>query len=116
MSENTDFLGTGRRKTAVARVRMSIGSGNITIQGGAEQTVTVIDDNDLKATYEKRSRAVGFVERWFLEDDTNYITSDVTSILKTDNIISSEYNINNELKVNLDNYTISLTSNQSNKK
>ncbi|MBO4715192.1 MAG: 30S ribosomal protein S9 [Verrucomicrobia bacterium] len=33
MSENTDFLGTGRRKTAVARVRMSIGSGNITVNG-----------------------------------------------------------------------------------
>ncbi len=34
MSENTsDFLGTGRRKTAVARVRINVGSGNITING-----------------------------------------------------------------------------------
>ncbi|HBP57876.1 MAG TPA: 30S ribosomal protein S9, partial [Verrucomicrobiales bacterium] len=27
MSENTDFLGTGRRKTSVARVRLSAGTG-----------------------------------------------------------------------------------------
>lgn len=34
MSENTsDFLGTGRRKTAVARVRINVGSGNITVNG-----------------------------------------------------------------------------------
>lgn len=34
MSDNTsDFLGTGRRKTAVARVRINVGSGNITING-----------------------------------------------------------------------------------
>lgn len=34
MSDNTsDFLGTGRRKTAVARVRINVGSGNITVNG-----------------------------------------------------------------------------------
>jgi len=34
MSDNTsDFLGTGRRKTAVARVRINIGTGNITVNG-----------------------------------------------------------------------------------
>jgi len=34
MSDNTsDFLGTGRRKTAVARVRVNVGSGNITVNG-----------------------------------------------------------------------------------
>ena len=34
MSENTsDFLGTGRRKTAVARVRLNVGTGNITVNG-----------------------------------------------------------------------------------
>lgn len=31
MSEVSDFLGTGRRKTAVARVRMSVGTGNILV-------------------------------------------------------------------------------------
>lgn len=34
MSDTTsDFLGTGRRKTAVARVRVNIGSGNIIVNG-----------------------------------------------------------------------------------
>ena len=33
MAETTEFLGTGRRKTAVARVRMAAGSGKITVNG-----------------------------------------------------------------------------------
>jgi small subunit ribosomal protein S9 len=36
MAETTsEFLGTGRRKTAVARVRMAIGSGKIMVNGRA---------------------------------------------------------------------------------
>ncbi|MGA1237375.1 MAG: 30S ribosomal protein S9 [Limisphaerales bacterium] len=35
MAESSDFLGTGRRKTAVARVRMAPGSGKITVNGRA---------------------------------------------------------------------------------
>jgi small subunit ribosomal protein S9 len=35
MSEVTEFLGTGRRKTAVARVRMAPGSGKILVNGRA---------------------------------------------------------------------------------
>jgi small subunit ribosomal protein S9 len=33
MAESTEFLGTGRRKTAVARVRLATGSGKITVNG-----------------------------------------------------------------------------------
>lgn len=33
-----EFLGTGRRKTAVARVRMASGSGKITVNGRAFET------------------------------------------------------------------------------
>jgi small subunit ribosomal protein S9 len=33
MAQTTEFLGTGRRKTAVARVRMAPGSGKITVNG-----------------------------------------------------------------------------------
>jgi len=33
MAETKEFLGTGRRKTAVARVRMASGSGKIVING-----------------------------------------------------------------------------------
>ncbi len=33
MSASTDFLGTGRRKTSVARVRLANGSGKVTVNG-----------------------------------------------------------------------------------
>lgn len=35
MAESNEFLGTGRRKTAVARVRLATGSGKITVNGRA---------------------------------------------------------------------------------
>ena len=34
-SKTTEFLGTGRRKTSVARVRLSSGSGKVTVNGRA---------------------------------------------------------------------------------
>lgn len=33
MAQTTEFIGTGRRKTAVARVRLAAGSGKVTING-----------------------------------------------------------------------------------
>lgn len=33
MAEITEYIGTGRRKTAVARVRLAAGSGKITVNG-----------------------------------------------------------------------------------
>jgi small subunit ribosomal protein S9 len=35
MAETNEFLGTGRRKTAVARVRLATGSGKFTVNGRA---------------------------------------------------------------------------------
>ena len=35
MAETKEFLGTGRRKTAVARVRLAAGSGKILVNGRA---------------------------------------------------------------------------------
>ena len=35
MATTTEFLGTGRRKTAVARVRIATGTGKITVNGRA---------------------------------------------------------------------------------
>ena len=35
MAETNEFLGTGRRKTSVARVRLAAGSGKITVNGRA---------------------------------------------------------------------------------
>jgi small subunit ribosomal protein S9 len=36
--KTSEFLGTGRRKTAVARVRLAAGSGKITVNGRAFET------------------------------------------------------------------------------
>jgi small subunit ribosomal protein S9 len=43
MAETTEFLGTGRRKTAVARVRMAAGSGKITVNGRPMENYFVVD-------------------------------------------------------------------------
>ena len=43
MAQTTEFLGTGRRKTAVARVRLAPGSGKIVINGRAMETYFVVD-------------------------------------------------------------------------
>lgn len=43
MAETTEFLGTGRRKSAVARVRLATGSGKMTINGRALESYFLID-------------------------------------------------------------------------
>lgn len=43
MSQVTEFLGTGRRKTAVARVRMAPGSGKITVNGRSFENYFVVE-------------------------------------------------------------------------
>ena len=39
----TEFLGTGRRKTAIARVRLESGSGKITVNGRALENYFLVD-------------------------------------------------------------------------
>jgi small subunit ribosomal protein S9 len=43
MAEITEFLGTGRRKTAVARVRLASGSGKVTVNGRALESYFVVE-------------------------------------------------------------------------
>jgi small subunit ribosomal protein S9 len=43
MSEVTEFLGTGRRKTAVARVRLAPGTGKITVNGRIFENYFVLE-------------------------------------------------------------------------
>src|SRR5947209_9300423 len=43
MADGTEFLGTGRRKTAVARVRLASGSGKITVNGRPMENYFVVD-------------------------------------------------------------------------
>jgi small subunit ribosomal protein S9 len=43
MAETTEFLGTGRRKTAVARVRIASGSGKVTVNGRPMESYFVVE-------------------------------------------------------------------------
>ena len=43
MAETTEFIGTGRRKSAVARVRLAAGTGKFTINGRALDHYFVVD-------------------------------------------------------------------------
>lgn len=44
MAALTEFLGTGRRKTAVARVRLAAGTGKITINGRSFESYFMTED------------------------------------------------------------------------
>jgi len=70
MAETSEFLGTGRRKTSIARVRMATGSGKITVNGRAfenyfpTETLRMVVNQPLAATslagkYDIRVNVVG---------------------------------------------------------
>jgi small subunit ribosomal protein S9 len=50
MVAHNDFLGTGRRKTSVARIRMAPGSGKITVNGRAFETYFPMETHRTQAT------------------------------------------------------------------
>ena len=43
MAQSTEFLGTGRRKTAVARVRLANGTGKFTVNGRPLENYFLVD-------------------------------------------------------------------------
>ena len=50
MSETTQHLGTGRRKTAIARIRLSAGTGKILVNGRAFEQFFPLDTLRMHAT------------------------------------------------------------------
>jgi small subunit ribosomal protein S9 len=70
MADSNEFLGTGRRKTSIARVRMATGSGKITVNGRAfesyfpTETLRMVVNQPLAATslagkYDIRVNVIG---------------------------------------------------------
>ncbi len=70
MADSNEFLGTGRRKTSIARVRMATGSGKITVNGRKfesyfpTETLRMVVNQPLAATslsgkYDIRVNVVG---------------------------------------------------------
>ena len=49
MAQTPEFLGTGRRKTAVARVRLTSGTGKITVNGRAFDNYFPVDSLRMQA-------------------------------------------------------------------
>ena len=57
-----EFLGTGRRKTAVARVRLASGSGKITVNGRAFENYFALET--LRATVTQPLNVTGTAEKF----------------------------------------------------
>ncbi|MDR3377557.1 MAG: 30S ribosomal protein S9 [Verrucomicrobiae bacterium] len=49
-TKTTEFLGTGRRKTSVARVRLAVGTGKITVNGRPVENYFVLDTQRFTVT------------------------------------------------------------------
>ncbi|MBR1730251.1 MAG: hypothetical protein IJ728_12100 [Selenomonadaceae bacterium] len=73
---------------------LTVGKNNkITVQGGATQAVTVINNNGVKMTYEKWSESIGFEERYFSDD--NFATDDLNEIISSESdLISGDLDLN----------------------
>ena len=60
-TKTIEFLGTGRRKTSVARVRLATGSGKITVNGRAFENYFPVDT--LRATASQPLTVTGTAEK-----------------------------------------------------
>ena len=84
-------------------VIITVGTGKITLKGANDTTLNI-------------NNASGYEERWFTEDDNNYLSSEVNTILKSENLISNVngiYNLNIESQSAQPDNIISMTYNQS---
>lgn len=92
----------------------TIGKGKLTVQDGADKTITFVDEDGNKIKYESQvaaSNAVAYQERWFL-DEAFARDSEVDSILDNKaNLITVDYKFNNDDFSNLIN-SIPLVSNK----
>ena len=61
-SKTNEFLGTGRRKTSVARVRLSSGTGKVTVNGRAFETYFPTDS--LRMVVQQPLTVTGMVEKF----------------------------------------------------
>ena len=61
-TKTNEFLGTGRRKTSVARVRLAVGSGKITVNGRPFENYFALET--LRTTATQPLNATGTAERF----------------------------------------------------
>ncbi len=102
---------------------LSVGKSKIIVQGGASQSVTVVDTNDAEMIYRKRKTSANYEERIFAElfsQDDNFITDDIDSILqdKSQSVLGqvTNYNTNYNASSIINKPTSLITYNQNNEK
>ena len=83
-------------------VVFTIGSGKITVKNGKGKKITIEEANGDTSTKTYKN----YEERWFMENDSTLATSEMSEILKSDNIISADndYDSDFTLNDNLSNY------------
>src|SRR5205085_2672723 len=62
MAKTPEFLGTGRRKTSIARVRLSTGSGKVTVNGRAFENYFPTDS--LRMVVQQPLVVIGMADKW----------------------------------------------------
>ena len=103
-------------------VVLTVGSGSITIQNAKGKDINITDSTGETKSYNftktvtSPTTSSNYEERWFIEDDNNFNSSDVSSILPTNSNITSDYSLSNELKLTQSNDITSLTYSQTKKK
>ena len=79
-------------------VIIKVGNGQMTLKDAKGTTLNITGTSN-------------YEERWFLEGDDNYLTADVSNILKNDNLIADDYKLESELQFYQGNELESLTHN-----
>ena len=95
-----DIIKLGK-KTSITSVEtknddliFTIGKNKLTLQNAADKTITLVDDNNFKITYQKWSESIGYEEKYFVDD--NFATNDLDEIISSDsNLISGDLDLKN---------------------
>ena len=81
-------------------VIFTVGSGKITVKNGKGKKITIEEANGDTSTKTYKN----YEERWFMENDSTLETSEMSEILKSDNIISEDNDYDFTLNDNLSSY------------
>ena len=108
---NDTILGLGSND------KIQITSGQYSTMSSGNDVIIKVGDNKItikEAKIRSMPTIIGtknYEERWFLEGDDNYLTADVSNILKNDNLIADDYKLESELQFHQGNELESLKHN-----
>ena len=98
----------------------TIGKGKLTVENGANQGVTFVDNDGYKFHYDAAytQQSAFFEERFDTElfEDNNFITTDLDTIIKPDNIAAVDYKFTTNLDFAKNTDNITFTNNKPSKK